>query len=279
MQDKGVSGRRMTAVACVMTLAVAGVLAMAAEAAPATVNQHLKVKVHASINVHDISCTNTGTWIVIDGTLTFDGLGITATFQNNLKGTHTATAAGAATFEVTPAGGHLEVPKQGSQFGVGGNPHMSFQFWEEGQTSPSGGWMTHEPITDRIYLGRCVQGSTQHVEKDLYLDGDASAIAEGLDCTNRGSSIGLTGNEDTEDANGTLFLDNNKNFVVHESATAAHMDVDFGTGLHVRKGGNVNGAGGNPFIWLQFKNKHVGSDDTNASDQFYVGRCQELRKN
>jgi hypothetical protein len=245
---------------CVATVLTTGV--MAAGAQSASVSQNFSVKAHVELDATAVQCDNTGSTVVFSGTVTLGGTTIQVTFENNFKGTHKIVKTGEADLEITPAGGSVTLPKQPVLGGVGGNPWLSFQFTDDNGNA----------LSDRILLGRCVQGVTlNHVSQDLALGADASALAQALDCSNKGTTVSLTGNEDRGGLNGILYMDNNKNKVVHEYQTAAALSISLTPAITVQKQGNVGGPGGNPIILLQF----VG-DNGALGPIADLGRCVQL---
>src|SRR5439155_1286152 len=75
------------------------------------------------------------------------GLEIELIFQNNLKGTHQTIVTFATNVVLVPLGDKIVIPKQPVLGGVGGNPHIFIQFFNNAGN-----------LSDEIYLGRCVQG-------------------------------------------------------------------------------------------------------------------------
>jgi hypothetical protein len=93
-------------------------------------------------------CTNhPGPEITLDGAITLGGLNAKLIFTNNRKGTHLRAEDVVVDLEILPAGQALVFPKQPPLGGVGGNPHIYFQF-----VNDSGAALSNE-----YYLGRCVQ--------------------------------------------------------------------------------------------------------------------------
>jgi hypothetical protein len=253
--------RRVLAVAGMSVIAI-GFSAVGASAQAAQVSQSFKLTAHADLSATAAQCDNTGSTVDISGTITIGGVTVQVTFKNNVKGTHTIVKTGDADLEITPAGGSVSVPKQPVFGGVGGNPWLSFQFTDD----------NGNPTSERILLGRCVQGlALNHISTDLLLGAGASALAQGLDCSNRGTTVSLTGTANHGAINGVLYLDNNKNKVVHEVATAAAVGITLTPAVTVQKQGNVGGAGGNPLISLQFL-----GDNGALGPVVDLGRCVKI---
>lgn len=85
---------------------------------------------------------------VIRGSLAFGPIHAKVIFQNNLKGTHRHDEAVVLELVLVEPG-VIEFDKQPSHGGVGGNPHIWVQLTREDGT----------PLTEEVYVGRCVQGS------------------------------------------------------------------------------------------------------------------------
>src|SRR5205814_9661599 len=88
---------------------------------------------------------------------------------------------------------------------AGGDPWISIQLSSNGS-----------PLTDRILLGRCVQGFKAHWNHDVSLYDSASALVQAVTCSTRVSSLNVGTNRRHGGLDATLFLDNNQNKVVHE---------------------------------------------------------------
>jgi hypothetical protein len=101
----------------------------------------------ATISTEGDNCyNNPGPYIYIkDGIVSFGGVKLQIVFTNNAKFTHAAWGDATVNFTLYPAG-TFTIPKQPSHGGVGGNPHVWFQF-KDGD----------DLIDPSFYLGRCVQ--------------------------------------------------------------------------------------------------------------------------
>jgi hypothetical protein len=221
-------------------------------------------------------CTNTGSQISFTGGMTLTGAKVAVIFKNNTKGTKTLTKVGEVVYEVIPAEAGLSVPKQPAFGGVGGNPHISFQVSETGTEAEP----YSVPLTERIYLGRCVQDFNGRVERDIRIGTSLSALVGALECTSKGSSLTLQADSESASLTGTLFFDNNYNRVVHERTTAASAQVSLKPSIRLRKGWGVGGAGGNPLIYVQFLDKDGNAvQDLNGRvvPETLIGRCKDLQ--
>ncbi len=117
----------------------------------AAIDTDLLEAVLAAGTVHvDGDCYNhPGPFVTLDGTITFGPVKLTIIFTNNRKFTHAAAGDFTAEFDLIPADGDsIVLPKQPPLGGVGGNPHIWFQFLNG-----------DEPVyaAPGYYLGRCVQ--------------------------------------------------------------------------------------------------------------------------
>jgi len=107
----------------------------------------------ASARIHhgdDDNCTNNpGPYIYIeDGIIELGGVKVKIIFTNNAKFTHAAWGDAEVEFEILSPKGTITIPKQPPLGGVGGNPHVWFQFING--YKPVGTW-------PGFYLGRCNQ--------------------------------------------------------------------------------------------------------------------------
>jgi hypothetical protein len=111
-----------------------------------TVSKDLVSAVAASTFVTVAECNQKGGPLVtFGGNLKLSGLKAKIIFRNNEKGTHTAETISEVTLVVD--GTEVQIPKQPSRGGAGGNPLIWLQF-EHGNSLPIG---------DPIFLGRCNQ--------------------------------------------------------------------------------------------------------------------------
>lgn len=257
--------RRLVLAAGVAALLIG--LAPGARATPASVSKNFNFPVHAETDISSAVCDNTGSTIEVGSYLSFGGLSVQVTFKNNVQGTHTVVTTGTATLGVSVPGG-LSIPKQPVVGGVGGNPWMSFEY-----TDASG---VPLPGQKPVVLGRCVQGFQTHLSSDLAVPSTASAWVKALECSNKGTTISMTGYKSGAGIRGLLLLDNNINKVVHEAQAAAALRLDLTDIAPVSKGGNAGGAGGNPMIYLRFLGQDPQGHAYNITDDIYLDRCVKL---
>jgi hypothetical protein len=100
----------------------------------------------AGLLVASAGCDNNpGPYITFGGGVGLAGLKARFIFQNNLDGTHTATAV--SEVSLIPSGSLVKIPKQPVLGGSGGNPLVFIQLLQGNGT----------PIGDLEFLGRCNQ--------------------------------------------------------------------------------------------------------------------------
>lgn len=232
-----------------------------------TVSLEYPMAVHAQVSATATGCENApGPWVTLNGGLTLGGLGVRLLFKNNLKGTHTYTTSSTVDVVVVPEGGSVKIPKQPVQGGVGGNPFVFLQFVDEQGAG----------LTSEYFLGRCVQGLSK-VSADFVLPTMATAKIGGGSCSNQGSTITLSGELRLSGLNARLIFRNNDNPVggPHAYGTDAIVDIvviPSGQAIEFAKQPPLGGAGGNPWIFLQFLN----SQGLPVGNEFLIGRCVQL---
>ncbi|MFZ9629679.1 MAG: hypothetical protein ACO3C1_10055, partial [Ilumatobacteraceae bacterium] len=258
--ETAAGGAAVGAALAAMTMAVvAGV--DSAEATPSAVSQAVRVPARVEIDMVDSTCDNTGSTIDISGSMTLFGESVRVIFKNNVKGTHTVQVVDQLDVEVTPFDEDLSFPKQPVRGGVGGNPWIAVQL-ESGGAS----------LTPPIVVGRCVQGTSSHIGKDILLPADMAMLLTALDCSNKGSSLALDLSSEDAGLDAVLLFDNNRNKVVHRYEAAADVTVSLTGERTIRKGGGASGAGGNPLVYAQF----VDGTGQALSSEMFLGRCNKL---
>ena len=251
-----------SACGAVALLAVAS-LGLSSARADQVVPVACKMPVHVKCNVDESGCyNNPGPTITLNGAITLGGIGANLIFENNLKGTHTALVPTWATnIALLPLGSAVIIPKQPVLGGVGGNPHIYFQFLD-GKSNA---------LTEELYLGRCVQGLS--LEGDFLNDVIGSTTIHSDGCNNSpGPVITMGGQIVLSGLKARIIFRNN----VKGTHTAQHCrDVDLlieGTPVTIPKSPHQGGAGGNPLILLQF----LQCDETPIGDLFLLGRCNKI---
>src|SRR5829696_6378873 len=132
----------------------------------------MPLQVNGSVTASD--CDNSGgPQVTLDGEINLGGLAVQLIFQNNVKGTHTASVTSTSVV-VLALGESITIPKQPVRGGAGGNPHILIQF-HDGEGND---------LTEEFYLGRCVQGLS--ITPELLAAVIASGTIDADGCSNRG---------------------------------------------------------------------------------------------
>jgi hypothetical protein len=160
------------------------------------------------------------------------------------------------------AGEDITLPKQPVLGGVGGNPKIWMQLLKD----------NNEALTDEIFIGRCVQGAVG-VDPSFLLDVVAAADVETDGCTNSpGPVITLSGGLTLSGVK-ARFIFRNADKGPHQADAAADVQlVVGGSGIQFPKSPHEGGVGGNPLIYLQFRQ---GSGDP-IGGEILLGRCNKL---
>jgi hypothetical protein len=220
----------------------------------------MPMKVKGTVN--ETGCFNSkGPQVTLEGEIELGGLQAELVFQNNAKGTHTATATYGTNVVLVPLGSAITLPKQPVRGGVGGNPHIWIQF-HDGKG---------EDLTEETYLGRCVQGMSISPE---FLS-EVIALAEVIsgDCNNSGGPTITIGGTLTFSGLHARFIFRNNPKGTHTAESVRDVElVVEGSSVELPKQPTQGGAGGNPIISLQFLD---GSGDE-LGDRVVLGRCTQL---
>ena len=225
-----------------------------------TTKYQLPMKAACKITTSD--CSNSkGPTITMEGGIILGGLETKMIFQNNEKGTHTASVTYGTNVTLLPLGGAIELPKQPVQGGVGGNPHIWIQFHDgEGKN-----------LTKEIYLGRCVQGL--NIAPEFVSEVVAVADVAAVDCSNNpGPVISVGGTVTFKGLHARfIFRNNTKGTHTAEELRDVELIVN-GSQVVIPKSPAKGGAGGNPIISIQFQ------DDAGApiGKAVRLGRCVQL---
>lgn len=208
-------------------------------------------------------CTNSpGPIVTLEGIVALGDVQAEVIFRNNIKGTHTYVEETRASVSLNTAD-TITVPKQPSQGGTGGNPFIWIQF-----TDGNG-----SPITDEIFLGRCVQG-LDDVSTSIMLPAIATAELS-AECSNTTDVITLEGGQITLDGlTAKVIFRNNDNPVggPHQYTAVSSADtvlIPLGEQIVFQKQPVLGGVGGNPHISIRF----VDEDGSSVSEERYLGRC------
>jgi hypothetical protein len=211
------------------------------------------------------SCSNNpGPFITLNGELRLGGIDARVILTNNARFTHVASSDLTVDVVLLPAGQSIQIAKQPPQGGVGGNPHIYLQFHD-----CAGG-----DLSTPIYLGRCVQGlKDTSLNFDLPTDVDLQ-VTSGSCSNSPGPYITLNGEMRLGGLCGRLIFSNNAR-LTHVAASDVVVDVVLlpeGSSLTFAKQPPQGGAGGNPYIWVQFLN----GGGADLGDPIFLGRCNQL---
>lgn len=231
----------------------------------AQVNQNISMPAHLQMMVTMAECTNApGPVITFEGVLTLSGLAVQLIFRNNdnpVGGPHEHVEESSVSTVVIPEGEAIQIPKQPVQGGVGGNPFIWIQFFDDDDN----------PLTSEIFLGRCVQGISD-VSVDLLVPGIANALIA-ADCSNNpGPFITMDGELVLSGINAKLIFRNNDNPVGGPHENVQSLDVVIipsGISIKFPKQPVQGGVGGNPFIWIRF----LDGSGQPLTDEIFLGRC------
>ena len=253
------SRSRIIVPATLMLLATAGM------AWSAPINASLSQNGSCKINATTSGCSNNpGPYITIDGEMKLSGVKAQIILTNNARFTHVASADVKADVVLIPAGETIRIAKQPSQGGVGGNPWIYLQF-TDGKGADLG-----RPQR----LGRCVQGLNP-AGIDFRIPTSVAANLASGECENSGGPyITLDGELKMGGLCAKLILTNNAKFT-HAAAADVVINVvllEEGKSVTFHKQPSLGGAGGNPWIYVQF----LGGSDEKLGSPILVGRCNQL---
>jgi hypothetical protein len=240
-----------------MLAALAAATARADQQVVAAFNQPITV----TANINETGCDNSpGPYITVDGEISLGGLGLKLVLANNMKGTHTTVVTLETNLVLIPIGGKIVIPKQPVLGGVGGNPYIWIQFYDN-----SGN------LTDPVLLGRCVQG--MKVPGNFLNKSLAELLISAIGCANNpGPYIYIGGDAKISGLHARLIFTNNTKGT---HTTDAQVSVDIipdGTVLTIPKQPVLGGSGGNPLIWVQL----LQGDGSPITDLEFLGRCNQL---
>lgn len=261
---------RYAAVLIVTALSLAW--ALPSSAAPQQVTTTYQMPVQVAGTVTTTECSNSpGPWITFEGSLALPGLTVRLIFGNNInKDVHTVVKEATADVTVVPENGTIKIPKQPSRGGVGGNPFI----WVRLYSGSS-------PLTEEVFLGRCVQGSFTVAPTAIALLTTALAQVEVADCTNNpGPFIYVDGGLKLASGLQAQFVFRNNDNPVggpHEADGVANVDLlPAGWAFQIPKQPVQGGAGGNPWISVRFLQALRGSEPEAVGPEFLLGRCVQL---
>jgi hypothetical protein len=215
----------------------------------------IPVNVQASFTTSN--CENApGPYITLNGIVTLSQIGAQFTFQNNAKGTHTYSSTVSTT--VISQGTNIQIPKQPSQGGVGGNPYIWVQFVDN----------NGNPLSSPVFLGRCVQGLSD-ISQTVLAPATLVADVSALDCSNTGSHISLTGNLVMKGLNAKIIFTNNAKGTHTNDQYVTTKVIPSGISIVFPKQPSLGGVGGNPWISLQFQD----ANGATIGNSISLGRC------
>lgn len=220
----------------------------------------LPTAIHAKIN--STGCDNSdGPQITLSGSIEVSSFKSKFTFKNNRKGTRTTNCVTECDAVLIPLGGTISLPKQPSQGGVGGNPHVYLQFRDnEG-----------ENLTEEFYLGRCVQDVS--VDADVLTQVAATSQIQIEGCSNRhGPDITLDSSVTLSGMHAAFIFRNDVKGTHTAETTADVMIISKDSKIVIPKRRSHGGVGRNPIISLQF----LYDDDSAMCAPIVLGRCRKL---
>jgi hypothetical protein len=249
-----------------MRLWITAALLLAAVAAnAATISQTFDQKAHVSVQASASGCENNpGPYITLNGQLSLGGVNARIILTNNRKWTHVASTDVVADVVLIPAGQSIQINKQPSRGGAGGNPWIYLQFDNTKGSS----------LCSPILLGRCVQGLAK-ADLDFALPTGARATVTSGDCDNSGGPfINLNGELRLGGLGATLIFTNNAKFthVAAADVVVGIVLIPEGQTITFAKQPPRGGAGGNPLIYVQF----LSGSGAPLGDPFFLGRCTQL---
>jgi hypothetical protein len=248
----------VSATAALAVLAFGAVSACADQKVSVQVN----MPVHSTLKVDETGCDNSpGPQITIEGELALGGLQVQLLFENNVKGTHQTVVTSSKNVVLLPAGQSIVIPKQPVLGGVGGNPYIWLQFYDNDGNN----------LCDPIFLGRCVQGLT--LQQDLVNSAVAATFISASDCSNNpGPIITFDGDLTLSGLNARLIFSNNVKGTHTALATVNVNILPDGTSIEIPKQPVDGGSGGNPLVFIQF----LQGDGSPIGKSIFLGRCVQM---
>ncbi|MFM1768125.1 MAG: hypothetical protein RJA22_654 [Verrucomicrobiota bacterium] len=249
-------------------LSGAALLGLGLLATPALVQaeQHLSTRYALPVQIQGritaTDCHNSpGPEISLEGDLILGGVRARMIFQNNTKGTHTATVTTSADVSLINLGDAITLPKQPVRGGVGGNPHIWIQFHDG----------AGRDLSQELYLGRCVQGLS--ISPSFLNEVLAVADVAALDCANSPGPIISVGGTITLSGLHARFIFRNNLKGTHTAEDTREVTlISSGSQITIPKQPVLGGAGGNPIISFQF----VDGNGTAITSPVRLGRCNQL---
>ena len=253
----------------ITTCAAASLLLALSARAQVHVAQSFTMPVEIKASLSLSGCNNSpGPQITLTGGINLGGLIANMIFRNNQIGTHTLVIQNAVAAVAVPANSTIVIPKQPVLGGVGGNPWIWCQMFDEANT----------PLTDQIFLGRCVQGPFD-IDAGVLAEVAIGATFTASDCANNpGPYIYMDGAMTFAHGVKARFTFANANNPVggpHEAVATTDVTlISSGVSMKFPKQPVLGGVGGNPWISVQFEQ----SDGTAIGSEELLGRCVQLSK-
>jgi hypothetical protein len=234
-------------------------------ATPASVNASLQTVGHLRGSLATQACSNNpGPFITLDGDLVLGGIDAVLIFKNNLRGTHTREETVSVRVSLAPDR-VITLHKQPPLGGVGGNPWIFMQLCDS----------NNNPVTDRVLLGRCVQGLLP-VSFDFPQLANVFAQIAGSCSNSPGPFITLDGNITLGGINAKLIFSNSRQpNAPHQNTQDVELNislVESGGVIQFAKQPPLGGVGGNPHVFVRFESGGV------SSSEIYLGRCVQLSR-
>lgn len=220
------------------------------------------VPMQVTLNVNATDCDNSpGPYITLEGEVALGGVKAQFIFQNNVKGTHRTTRTVGTPAVLVPMGEGITIPKQPCLGGVGGNPWIYIQLFND-----------QGNLTPEILLGRCVQGLT--ISEDVLSTAALSTLITATDCSNNpGPFITLEGSLTVSSLKARVIFRNNVKGTHENKDTVVEVTLlGDGATVVIPKQPVLGGVGGNPWIWVQFLN----GADVPVADPVFLGRCSQM---
>jgi hypothetical protein len=218
--------------------------------------------IHVTAKINETGCNNSpGPQVTISGEIALGGLQAKLILANNVKGTHTTEVTLATNVVLLPLGSKITIPKQPVLGGVGGNPLIWIQFYDNNGNN----------LSDEIFLGRCVQGLT--LQNDFLNSSIAALLVSASGCDNNpGPYIYFGGGVSLSGLHARFIFRNNVQGTHTAVATSEVSIIPDGTVLKIPKQPVLGGSGGNPLVWVQL----LQGDGTAIGDPQFLGRCNQL---
>src|SRR3954471_16981026 len=185
---------------CATALAVATSpwLMRAANATPAHISHTHAVTFTFNLDV-TIDCQNhPGNSVHINGPIGLGGSSVSVWYQNNTKGTKQSNVySGVVEATIQPVGGSVDMVKQPSSGGSGGNP---FVWYDAG-----------DGLGPQL-VGRCVDPQNnvcKHFGGQRQVTATLLEDLQALDCSKSNASVHLKHHQQNPAVNGMLYFDNN----------------------------------------------------------------------